>query len=623
MRSVFALSLSLLFTLTGCGESHKISSSSAVADNTLAPPVTAPLNSGQDQTSRFVTWIDTEFAELSDFSPMAKTRIGDKSNYGDLDDVSEAALGRKLQWRRASVAQMQSEFDRDLLDTEAQLSWDLWEYLLEVEEMNLPFLRHSYIFGRNGPQTKLPNDLINYQTVSDVSDMEAYISRLQQSQRYMEQYLERAILAAADGIRAPFFDYDRAISEIQRVLSGAPFEATGSSAIWKDITDKLAELVETGAANPQQATELEEAARVVLVEYFKPGYEQVLGWLQADRVNVPNQASGASALPNGDAYYAARLSTMTTLPLSADEIHATGRSEVARIQEEMESIKRQVGFEGSLQEFFNFMRENDDFYFDNTDQGRADYLAMADQVLVDVATKLPDYFGLLPKASLEVRRVEAFRESAGGAAHYRKGTPDGSRPGVFYVHLADMRAVAINRLENLAYHEGLPGHHMQRSIQQELTDIPKFRADGGYTAYTEGWGLYAEFLAKEMGGYPDPYSEMGRLSSEIWRSVRLVVDTAIHTKGWSEDQAVQYALENSPRPELSVRSEVKRYFNNPGQATAYKIGMIKILEYRAKAEAELGVKFDIKAFHDTVLGSGPLPMVALEAKIDRWIDSVR
>jgi uncharacterized protein (DUF885 family) len=314
---------------------------------------------------------------------------------------------------------------------------------------------------------------------------------------------------------------------------------------------------------------------------------------------------------------------MTTLPLSADEIHATGRSEVARIQEEMESIKRQVGFEGSLQEFFNFMRENDDFYFDNTDQGRADYLAMADQVLVDVATKLPDYFGLLPKASLEVRRVEAFRESAGGAAHYRKGTPDGSRPGVFYVHLADMRAVAINRLENLAYHEGLPGHHMQRSIQQELTDIPKFRADGGYTAYTEGWGLYAEFLAKEMGGYPDPYSEMGRLSSEIWRSVRLVVDTAIHTKGWSEDQAVQYALENSPRPELSVRSEVKRYFNNPGQATAYKIGMIKILEYRAKAEAELGVKFDIKAFHDTVLGSGPLPMVALEAKIDRWIDSVR
>ncbi len=623
MRTAFLLSLSLLFSLSGCSESPQVTSSSTDADNTLAQPATTPQDSAQDQTSRFVAWLNTEFAEFTDFSPLAKTRMGDKSNYGDLDDVSEAALDQKLQWRRASVAQMQSEFDRDLLDTEAQLSWQLWEYLLEIEEMNLPFRRHSYIFGRNGPQTKLPNDLINYQTIADISDMEAYISRLQQSQRYLEQYLERAILAADDGIRAPFFDYDRAISEIQRVLSGAPFEATGSSAIWTDINAKLAKLVETGVANPQQAHALKAAARGALVDYFKPGYEQVLAWLQADRANVPNQASGASALPNGDAYYAARLSTMTTLPLTADAIHTTGLSEVARIQEEMETIKRQVGFEGSLQEFFNFMRENDDFYFENTDQGRADYLAMAGEVLDDVAEKLPDYFGLLPKASLEVRRVEAFRESAGGAAHYRKGTPDGSRPGVFYVHLADMRAVAINRLENLAYHEGLPGHHMQRSIQQELTDIPKFRADGGYTAYTEGWGLYAELLAKEMGGYPDPYSEMGRLSSEIWRSVRLVVDTAIHTKGWSEDQAVQYALENSPRPELSVRSEIKRYFNNPGQATAYKIGMIKILEYRAKAEAELGDKFDIKAFHDTVLGSGPLPMVALGAKIDRWIDSVR
>ena len=622
MRSVFAISLSLAALFTSCSESPQTPNTAAVTENASAA-MTAPVNSTEAETRRFVAWLDDKFAEFTDFSPMAKTRMGDKSNYGDLDDMSEAALDRKLQWRRESVAQMQAEFDRDLLDTEAQLSWDLWEYLLEMEELNLPFRRHGYIFGRNGPQSRLPNDLINYHGVADISDMQAYISRLQQSKRYMEQYLERAKLAAADGIRAPFFDYDRAMSEIQRVVSGAPFDDGAASAIWSDITDKLTTLVESGGATLEQAAELEEAARDALIGYFKPGFEQVYAWLEMDRANVSEQATGASALPNGDEYYAARLSTMTTLPLSADEIHETGLSEVARIQAEMEEIKRQVGFEGSLQEFFNFMRENDDFYFENTDQGRADYLAMADQVLADVTKKLPEYFGLLPKAALEVRRVEAFRESPGGAAHYRKGTPDGSRPGVFYVHLADMRAVAINRLENLAYHEGLPGHHMQRSIQQELGTIPKFRADGGYTAYTEGWGLYAELLGKEMGGYLDPYSEMGRLSSEIWRSVRLVVDTAIHTKQWTEDQAVQYALENSPRPELSVRSEIKRYFNNPGQATAYKIGMIKILEYRAKAESELGDKFDIKAFHDTVLGSGPLPMVALEAKIDRWIESVK
>jgi uncharacterized protein (DUF885 family) len=453
--------------------------------------------------------------------------------------------------------------------------------------------------------------------------MQAYISRLQQSGRYMEQYLERAKLAAAEGIRAPYFDYDQAMSEIQRVISGAPFDDVGSSALWTDITDKLAALLESGAATAQQAAELETAAKDALVNTFKPGYEQVFAWLESDRANVTEQATGASALPNGEQYYSARLLTMTTLPLSADEIHELGVKEVARIQSEMEGIKRQVGFEGSLQEFFNFMRENDDFYFENTDQGRADYLVMADEVLADVAEKLPEYFGILPKASLEVRRVEAFRETAGGAAHYRAGTADGSRPGVFYVHLADMRAVAVNRLEHLAYHEGLPGHHMQRSIQKELEDIPKFRANSGYTAYTEGWGLYAELLGKEMGGYLDPYSDMGRLSGEIWRAVRLVVDTGIHAQQWTENQAVQYSLENSPRPELSVRSEIKRYFNNPGQATAYKIGMIKILEYRAKAEAELGDKFDIRAFHDTVLGSGPLPMTALEAKIDRWIESFR
>lgn len=623
MRLIFVISLGVISVLAGCSDSSPAPDLATVTQEMPVSQESVTADSVAAETTRFVAWLDERYAELLDFSPMTKTRQGDKSNYGDLNDVSEAALDRALQWRRDSVARMQAEFNKDLLDTEAQLSWDLWEYQLEMAEMNLPFRRHSFIFGRNGPQSSLPNDLINFHVVSSVSDMEAYISRLQQSERYMQQYLERAKLAAADGIRAPFFDYDMAMSEIQRVTSGAPFGGEGSSAIWTDITDKLNQLLQSGAATQQQAAQLEEAARTALLENFKPSYDEVLAWLETDRANVPDQAVGASSLPNGAEYYSARLRTMTTLPLTADEIHQLGVSEVARIHTEMEDIKRQVGFEGSLQEFFNFMRENDDFYFENTDQGRADYLAMADDVLADVAKKLPDYFGILPKASLEVRRVEAFRESAGGAAHYRSGTKDGSRPGVFYVHLADMRAVAVNRLENLAYHEGLPGHHMQRSIQQELEDIPKFRANGGYTAFTEGWGLYAELLGKEMGGYLDPYSDMGRLSGEIWRAVRLVVDTGIHAKKWTEDQAVQYALENSPRPELSVRSEIKRYFNNPGQATAYKIGMLKILEYRAKAEAELGDKFDIKAFHDTVLGSGPLPMTALEAKIDRWIDSVR
>ncbi|MFK7864515.1 MAG: DUF885 family protein [Pseudohongiellaceae bacterium] len=575
------------------------------------------------ETQRFNDWLDSEYSVELDFRPLAKTGQGIKTNYGDLDDVSEQALDRRLAWKRDSVARMKSQFNREELDDEGQLSWDLWAYQLEMAELNLPFRRHSYIFGRNGPQSRLPNTLINTHAVDTLSDMEAYISRIRQSQRYMGQYLERAKLSAADGIRAPYFDYDRAMAEIKRVLSGAPFEGEGESALWTDITEEIQKLLDEGVISADDASRLKNEAQNALLDYLKPGFENVLAWLETDRVNVSETAQGVSSLPNGDEYYTARLQTMTTLPMTASEIHELGIVEVARIQEEMEEIKRVVGFEGSLQNFFTFLREDDQFYFETNDEGRAQYLGLADEILAEMYTRLPDYFGILPKAGLEVKRVEAFRESAGGAAHYRRGTKDGSRPGTFYVHLTDMRAVAINRLENLSYHEGVPGHHMQRSIQTELENLPQFRTNGSYTSYSEGWGLYAELLGKEMGGYNDPFADMGRLSGEIWRAVRLVVDTGIHAQGWTQEQAVEYALNNSPRPEPSVRSEVRRYFNNPGQATAYKIGMNKILEFRAKAETELGDRFDIKGFHDTVLGSGPLPMVALEVQIDRWIESQR
>jgi uncharacterized protein (DUF885 family) len=236
---------------------------------------------------------------------------------------------------------------------------------------------------------------------------------------------------------------------------------------------------------------------------------------------------------------------------------------------------------------------------------------------------LPKYFGLLPKAGLEVRRVEAFREQVGGSAHYMRGTADGERPGAFYVHLADMNTISKYRLENLAYHEGLPGHHMQISIQQELDNLPRFRTYHGYTAFSEGWGLYSEFLSKEMGFYTEPYNDFGRLTGEIWRAIRLVVDTGIHAKGWSEDEAIDYALTNSSRPEAVVRAEIRRYFNNPAQATAYKIGMLKILELRGRAKNELGGDFDYREFHDAILGSGPLPLPILEKKIVSWITKVK
>jgi uncharacterized protein (DUF885 family) len=614
LRMQGALLLAVGIAISACAPVDKAVDEAGV-DMDLPEPDQVELG----ESKRFNSWLDAEFAVEMNFSPLGKTRLGDKSDYGELDDVSEAALDRRWEWQRGSVARMGAEFDRDALDTQAQLSWDLWQYRLDITELNRPFRRHRFIFGRNGPQSRLPNNLVNYHKVASLADMEAYLSRLSQSGRYMRQYLQRAELAAEDGIRAPYFDYDRTLSEIRRVTSGAPFTLDGSSALWTDITAKIASLAGRDLIDVEQRADLTHRARTALLDEFQPAYAEIADWIKADRAYVSDTASGAWSLPNGERYYAARLATNTTLDLSAAEIHEIGRAEVARIHEEMEQLKVQVGFDGSLQAFFTFIREDEQFYMPNTAQGRDDYLKLADEHLSEMYAKLPSYFGILPKAKLQVKRVEAFRESAGGAAHYARGTKDGSRPGTFYVHLADMRAMAVNRLENLSYHEGVPGHHMQLSIQQELENIPRFRRVRGYTAFSEGWGLYAELLGKEMGGYADPYADFGRLSGEIWRAVRLVVDTGLHAMHWTEEQAVDYAMENSSRPELSVRSEMRRYFHNPGQATAYKIGMLKILELRARAEAALGDDFDIRSFHDSVLGSGSLPMAQLSAQIDRWI----
>jgi uncharacterized protein (DUF885 family) len=305
--------------------------------------------------------------------------------------------------------------------------------------------------------------------------------------------------------------------------------------------------------------------------------------------------------------------------MTADEIHALGLREVERIQGEMDAIRQQVGFNGTLHEFFEFVRSDPRFHFPNNDEGRAAYLAEARDDIAAVKQRLPEFFDLLPKADLVVKRVEAFRELPGAPQHYEQGTPDGSRPGTFYVHLIDMNAMPKIELETVAYHEGIPGHHLQISIAQELTGLPKFRTQNFYNAYTEGWGLYAERLGKEMGRFQDPYSDFGRLSGELWRAIRLVVDTGLHAKGWTEEQAVEYFRTSSPIAEGQIRAEVRRYIVMPGQATGYKIGMLKILELRSRAQAALGDRFDIRRFHDVVLGGGALPLSLLEKRVDDWI----
>lgn len=576
------------------------------------------LKKNNTESERLTEWLNSEYAQQLDFSPMTKTRLGDKSANGELDDVSEPAMFDQLAWYQDSVNHLREDFDYAELDDEAQRSFDLWVYHLRQAEASLKYRRHQFVFGRYGPQSSLPNSFINYQIVQTRQDARDYIDRLNQSGRYLLQYLERAKLAALDGIRAPFFDYELAISEIERVLTGHPFNEDGESVLWSDLKDKVRDLSDKGVIEDSEADDFLVQAQNEMLEQLLPAYREILEWLVADVEKASSVAQGAWALPDGDAYYQHRLQQMTTTELTAVEIHQIGLQEVDRIRTEMEQIKDGVGFDGSLADFFSFLRDDDRFYFPNTDAGRADYVAEASKVLTEVGDILPNFFGILPKAELEVRRVEAFREQDGGAAHYRRGTADGSRPGVFYAHLSDMRAVSKFRLPSLAFHEGLPGHHMQISIQQELESLPVFRTHKGYTAFSEGWGLYAEWLGKEMGGYSDPYSDFGRLSGEMWRAIRLVVDTGIHALRWTQTQAEVYALENSPRPESSVKAEVRRYFNNPGQATAYKIGMLRIQSARVDAELKMNDAFDLRNFHDQVIGSGQLPMKMLQDKLSAW-----
>jgi len=614
----------LILMLAACSEQESNPQSAANAN--VAESQSAAIDSVTSQAVRLNSWFDKQYAEQLEFSPQTKTRLGDKSDYDSLNDYSVAGSDEQLSWRRQSVAAMKADFDYDLLNEDGKLSYDMWSYSLDRAEAGVPFRQHGYIFGRGGPHASLPNFLINYHRVDDASDIEAYLSRLGELDRVFGELLDRARSASMAGIRQPAFAYDFAMAEIERVTSGVPFNTNDSSPnspIWTDIQGKIEALVASDLISSDQARGYIAQAQEILSGEVMSSYQEILTWLEQDKVFASEMSQGVWALPDGENYYNYRLAQMTTLEFTADEIHEIGLAEVERLHLSMEEIKNAVDFEGSLQDFFVFMREDERFYFPNTDEGRQDYLDLNNEYLDEITLKLPEFFGRLPKAQLEVRRVESFREQAGAAQHYASGTPDGSRPGVFYSHMSDMSTLPIFQLEDVAYHEGNPGHHMQISIQQELTGVPRFRTQYRTTAYTEGWGLYAEWLAKEMGAFEDPYSDFGRLSGELWRAIRLVVDTGIHAQQWGEERAVQYFIDNSAQAQGAIRSEIQRYITGPGQATAYKIGMMKFQELRLNAESALGNDFDIKAFHDVVLGAGALPMPLLESRVNHWIEEVQ
>ena len=618
MRSILIGSLISLW-LVACNAPSKPAS----PENTVAGAIETAAEPTESQ--RLNQWFEAQYEQELLFSPITLTMQGRKDRYAEIDDFTEAAADKQLAWKGKSVDEMKASFDYAALDDEAKTSWDLWEYQYQQSLRGKEFRKQDYVFHQmGGVHTFIPTFMINFHKVDSLQDMQDYISRLGQAALGIDQLIVLAEQAATAGVHAPRFAYDIVTEQVQKIIGGQPFDdGDNDSALWADAQSKIKQLLENKSIDQTQADQLTIEARTALTKALAPAYQNLVGFLKADYANTTEFAQGASALPRGAAYYNYRLAAMTTTNMTADEIHQLGLSEVSRLRGEMALVQQQAGFEGSLQEFFVFQRESKQdprLYFQDPENGAQNYIDEATAAINNIKQQLPNYFGILPKADLVVKRVEAFREQDGAAQHYYAGTPDGSRPGTYYAHLSDMSAMPRNQLEVIAYHEGIPGHHMQIAIAQELTGIPTFRTQANATAYTEGWALYAELFAKEIPEtYQDPYSEFGRLASEMFRAIRLVVDTGLHAKGWSQQKAIDYFSENSPEPLTGIKSEVMRYLVIPGQATSYKVGMLDILRLRKMAEQQLGNAFDIRAFHDAVLSGGALPLSLLDRRIQQWI----
>lgn len=582
-------------------------------------------NANAEQPQSLTQWFDEQYEQELQLSPIGLTFLGRKERNDEIDDLTYEAFAEQLAWKTASVEELRSSFDRDRLTDDERLSYDLWIYQLEEMRASEAFFYDDLVFDQmNGLQSFVPTFLINFHRVEDAADMSAYIRRVEAVGPRMQEAIANATAGSAKGVVSPAFALEGTIEQAQSIISGQPFDdaATNDSDLWADMQQEIQTLLEAGTIDGDASKMFTDQARTALTDHLRPAYEDIIEWAEKQKDKAPEIATGVGYRPGGAAYYEYRLRDQTTTDLSADEIHQIGLSEVTRLRKEMAAVKDSVDFEGNLQAFFQHVRDSEWNYYPDTEEGRQAYIDDATAAIEGIKSELPNYFGLLPKADLVVKRVEPFRERDGAAQHYYPGTPDGSRSGTYYAHLSDMSAMPKNQLEVIAYHEGLPGHHMQISIAQELQDVPKFRTQARFTAYSEGWGLYSEYLAKEIAGtYTDPYQDFGRLTGEIWRAIRLVVDTGLHAKGWSEQRAVDYFAANSPEPLESIRSEVQRYIVMPGQATTYKIGMLKILELRGKAEAALGADFDIRKFHDVILGGGALPLPLLERRVMEWIES--
>ncbi|SFT71527.1 Uncharacterized conserved protein, DUF885 familyt [Pseudoalteromonas sp. DSM 26666] len=586
----------------------------ATQQSTPAPAVQAqPVQSEIDKANAFFE--DTFNRDVMN-SPVYQTYMGIKKDYDKWDDNSEEKALKDLAQAKADLVTLNS-INRAQLDTATQVSYDLKKQDLEASIADFKWRYHNYPVNQMfGTHSMVPAFLINQHQISNVKEANDYIARLNGVPGVFDQLITGLEIRADKNIIAPKFVFPHVIDSSKNIIKGAPFEQGEDSTLLADFKRKVNALEIDQAEKDALISKATEALKTAV----KPAYSKLINYI-AQLEKRADDRDGAWKFPDGEAFYNNALKRTTTTDLTAKEIHAIGLAEVSRIHDEMRAIKDKVGFEGDLNAFMQFMKTDKQFYLANTEAGKAQYLSEAKGLIDNMKTRLDELFIVKPKADMIVKRVEAFREKAAGKAFYQQPAPDGSRPGIYYANLYDMEAMPTYQMEALAYHEGIPGHHMQIAISQELEGVPKFRKFGGYTAYIEGWGLYSELLPKEMGLYEDPYSDFGRLAMELWRACRLVVDTGIHAMKWTRQEGIDYYVNNTPNATSDGVKMVERHIVMPSQATAYKVGMLKILELREDAKMQLGDKFDIRQFHDVVLKNGPVPLNVLENFVNEWIAS--
>lgn len=588
-KYIVILSFVLLFS---CGEEKK-------SDTTETVKTTQP----------FAAFLDDYYQKGLELNPLAATAAGDH-RYNDQfpdylsDDYQEKIKAHFRTYKKA----LESYADADLSESEqlskAILNWDCDMNLRQLSFKNDLLMPINQMWTLNLSVGQLASGS-GAQPFKTIEDYQNWLKRLEGYNIWLKSAKKRMEEGMNDGFVLPKSLIKKVIPQFE-VLASEDLE---NHLFYSPIKNFPADF------SDESKKELTASYSTFLTSTLIPSFTEMYEFLKTDYLNAGRESSGISEIPYGEAYYNHSIQNYTTTQMTADEIHQLGLKEVALILEEMEKVKTQVGFKGDIKSFFNFVRENKELMPYTKPQEILDnFNAIHDKMKPQIA-KL---FDVTPKTPFEVRRTEAFRE-ASASAEYNQGSLDGTRPGIFYTPIPDAKTYNVFSDEALFLHEAIPGHHYQTSLTQENEELPAFRKTLWYSAYGEGWALYTESLGKELGLYTDPYQYFGMLGMEMHRAIRLVVDTGLHSKGWTREQAIQYSLDNEAESEGSIISEIERYMAMPGQALSYKIGQLKIRELRAKAETALGDKFDIREFHNQVLSTGCIPLQLLEDKINVWI----